>query len=126
MNIAIVGGGISGIATAFYIKQFNPEAEITLFEKENELGGKMHTVKKNGYLIEEGSNGFLSNKPDTLELVELSGCGDILLKSSDNARVRYIYDKNLQTLPESPGAFLKTPLLSLKGKSLDIEESAKR
>ncbi len=116
MNIAIVGGGISGIATAFYIKQFDPKVEITLFEKENELGGKMHTAKKDGYLIEEGSNGFLSNKPDTLELVELSGCGDILLKSSDNARVRYIYDKNLQTLPESPGAFLKTPLLSLKGK----------
>ena len=115
-SIAIVGGGISGLATAFYIKQFNPNAKITLFEKEAKLGGKMKTMKKDGFLIEEGSNGFLSNKPDTLELVKLSGCEDILLKSSDNARKRFIFDKKLEVLPESPKAFLTTPLLSLKGK----------
>ncbi len=116
MNIAIIGGGISGLSTAFYIKQYKPEANITIFEKEDHLGGKMNTANKEGFLIEEGSNGFLSNKPDTLELVKLSGCEDILLKSSDNARVRFIYDKSLEILPESAKAFLKTPLLSLKGK----------
>ncbi len=115
-SIAIVGGGISGLATAFYIKQYKPETKITLFEKESELGGKMKTIKRDGFLIEEGSNGFLSNKPDTLELVKLSGCEDILLKSSDEARKRFIYDKKLEVLPESPKAFLTTPLLSLKGK----------
>jgi len=115
-NIAIIGGGISGLATAFYIKYFKPEAKITLFEKEDYLGGKMHTVKKEGFFIEEGSNGFLSNKPDTLELVKLSGCEDILLKSNDSARKRFIYDKKLEVLPESPKAFLTTPLLSIGGK----------
>ena len=115
-SIAIVGGGISGLATAFYIKQFNPNAKITLFEKESVLGGKMKTVEKDGFLIEEGSNGFLSNKPDTLELVKLSGCEDILLKSSDEARKRFIYDKKLEVLPESAKDFLTTSLLSLKGK----------
>ena len=115
-TIAIVGGGISGLATAFYIKEYKPEAKITLFEKESELGGKMKTIKKEGFIIEEGSNGFLSNKPDTLELVKLSGCEDILLKSSDDARKRFIYDRKLEVLPESPKAFLTTPLLSLKGK----------
>lgn len=116
MNVAIIGGGISGLATAFYIKHFKPETKITLFEKENYLGGKMHTVEKEGFFIEEGSNGFLSNKPDTLELVKLSQCEDILLKSSDNARKRFIYDKKLEVLPESPKAFLTTPLLSIGGK----------
>ncbi len=116
MNIAIIGGGISGLTTAFYIKYFSPQTKITLFEKEAYLGGKMHTVQKDGFFIEEGSNGFLSNKPDTLELVKLSGCEDILLKSSDNARKRFIYDKKLEVLPESPKAFLTTSLLSLKGK----------
>ncbi len=116
MNIAIIGGGISGLTTAFYIKQFKPEAKITLFEKENYLGGKMHTVNKNGFLIEEGSNGFLSNKPDTLELVKLSGLENLLLRSSDNARKRYIFHKSLEILPESAIAFIKTPLLSIKGK----------
>ncbi len=116
MKIAIIGGGISGLATAFYIKQKNPETEITLFEKEEKLGGKMMTKNIDGFLFEEGSNGFLSNKPDTLELVKQSGSEELLLRSSDKARVRFIYKNSLCQLPESPMAFIKTPLLSPLGK----------
>jgi len=116
MKIAIVGGGISGLATAFYIKQAKPDVQITLFEKEKTLGGKMMTKNVDGFLFEEGSNGFLSNKPDTLELVKESESENLLMRSSDNARVRFIYKEALHQLPESPGAFLKTPLLSTLGK----------
>ena len=116
MKIAIVGGGISGLATAFYIKQNNPEINITLFEKDEQLGGKMKTKELDGFLFEEGSNGFLSNKPDTLDLVKLSGCDDILMRSDDNARIRFIYKDALHQLPESPMAFLKSPLLTCRGK----------
>lgn len=116
MRIAIVGGGISGLATAFYIRQKNPEVSITLFEKDEQIGGKMKTKEVKGFLFEEGSNGFLSNKPDTLELVKSSGCDDILMRSDDNARIRFIYKDALHQLPESPMAFLKSPLLTCKGK----------
>ena len=116
MKIAIVGGGISGLATAFYIRQKNPEVSITLFEKDERIGGKMKTKEVEGFLFEEGSNGFLSNKPDTLELVKSSGCDDILMRSDDNARIRFIYKDALHQLPESPMAFLKSPLLTCKGK----------
>ncbi|MDX1808645.1 MAG: protoporphyrinogen oxidase [Sulfurospirillaceae bacterium] len=116
MKIAIVGGGISGLATAFYIKRQNPQIEISIFEKEEKLGGKMMTKDVDGFLFEEGSNGFLSNKPSTLELVKESGCEELLMRSSDNARIRFIYKNMLCRLPESPGAFLKTPLLSIFGK----------
>jgi len=116
MKIAIVGGGISGLATAFYIKEKNPEISITLFEKDEQIGGKMKTKEVDGFLFEEGSNGFLSNKPDTLELVSQSGCDDILMRSDDNARVRFIYKDALHQLPETPMAFLKSPLLAFGGK----------
>ena len=116
MNIAIIGGGISGLATAFYIKQARADIDITIFEKSPELGGKMKSVRVDGYVIEKGSNGFLSNKPDTLELVKSSKCDDILIPSNDNARIRFIYKNALYRLPETPMAFLKSPLLSLKGK----------
>ncbi len=116
MKIAIIGGGISGLTTAFYIKKYRPETEITLFEKESSLGGKMMTKNIDGFLFEEGSNGFLSNKPDTLELVKESGGEELLMRSSDNARVRFIYKDALHQLPETPLAFLKTPLLSTFGK----------
>lgn len=116
MKIGIVGGGISGLATAFYIRQARPDIEIVLFEKADALGGKMMTKEMDGFFFEAGSNGFLSNKPDTLELVKLSGCDDILMKSNDSARKRFIYKDFLCPLPESPKAFLKSPLLSLAGK----------
>lgn len=116
MKIAIVGGGISGLTTAFYLRQSMPDAHIVLFEKEAVLGGKMMTKAVDGFYFEAGSNGFLSNKPDTLELVTLSGCDDILIRSNDAARKRFIYKDFLCPLPESPKAFLQTPLLSLLGK----------
>ena len=116
MKIGIVGGGISGLATAFYIRQARPDIEIVLFEKAMTLGGKMSTKEVEGFFFEAGSNGFLSNKPDTLELVKLSGCDDILIKSNDSARKRFIYKDFLCPLPESPKAFLKSPLLSFTGK----------
>jgi oxygen-dependent protoporphyrinogen oxidase len=116
MKIAIVGGGISGLSTAFYLHQSLPDAQITVFEKDASLGGKMMTKEVDGFYFEAGSNGFLSNKPDTLELVKLSGCEDILIRSNDAARKRFIYKDYLCPLPESPKAFLQTPLLSFHGK----------
>jgi len=122
MNIAIIGGGISGLSTAFFLLQKHPDAAITLYEKAPHLGGKMHTQNVEGFLFEEGSNGFLSNKPDTLDLVKVSGAEDLLMRSSDNARVRFIYKDSLELLPESPKAFLKTPLLSWRGKLRVLKE----
>jgi protoporphyrinogen oxidase len=45
MKIAVVGGGISGLATAYYLKDF---AKVDVFEK-SQIGGKAHTIKKKVY-----------------------------------------------------------------------------
>ncbi len=116
MKIAVIGGGISGIATAFYLKHFDENVEVTLFEEDKELGGKMKTKEVDGFFIEEGTNGFLSNKPDTLELVELAKLNDIMIRSNDLARIRFIYKDKLHLMPESPLAFAKSGLLTPLGK----------
>ena len=38
-DIAILGGGITGLATAWYASQYLPNARITIYEKNNRLGG---------------------------------------------------------------------------------------
>ncbi len=116
MKIAIVGGGISGLTTAFYLKHQNPSLEVDLYEKDSSLGGKMQTEKRGDFYFEIGTNGFLSNKPDTLNLVQDSNAEHLLLKSNDLARLRFIYKDSLEELPESPKAFATTKLLSFKGK----------
>lgn len=122
MRVAIVGGGISGLATAFYLHRQQPDWELVLLEAGPRLGGTMGTENRGGFLFEIGSNGFLSSKPDTLQLVKDSGAEHLLMRSNDLARVRYIYTDDLHLLPESPGAFVKTRLLSLGGKMRTLGE----
>ena len=52
MKCIIIGGGISGLATAFFIKQKYNFATIALYEKNQELGGYARSVQKDGYVTE--------------------------------------------------------------------------
>jgi oxygen-dependent protoporphyrinogen oxidase len=109
-KIAIIGGGISGLSTAYYLQDF---AEITIFEKER-IGGKAQSYKHNNFIFEEGVNGFLSNSPDTLELAKEIDLK--LIKANENSKIRYIYDNKLYKLPLSPVQFLFSDVLSFSGK----------
>jgi len=120
-RIVIVGAGISGLCTAhFLVRELSAAgraAEIVLFEAEDVPGGKMRTVRDDGFNLEWGPNGFLTNKPHSLELVKELGIEGRLARSSDLARKRYIYSGGtLHRLPESPPAFFKSNLLSLRGR----------
>jgi oxygen-dependent protoporphyrinogen oxidase len=116
VKVAIVGAGISGLTTAFYIKKYQPTWQVTIFEREEKSGGKMQTEHLDGFNFEGGSNGFLSNKPDTLQFVDDVKANHLLISSNDNARVRFIYRDRLIKLPSSPKEFFTTPLLSLFSK----------
>ena len=120
-RIAIVGAGISGLATAYAIeqecRQAGIEAETLVIEKEARTGGKIWSIREEGFLCEWGPNGFLDNKPMTLELCRRLGIDRQLLRSDDNARKRFIYaDRTLHRLPENGLSFLKSKLISWPGK----------
>lgn len=116
MRIAIVGSGISGLTAGFYLRCLNANCSIEVFESRNRAGGTMHTTLVGGFRFEDGGNGFLSNKPDSLQLVRDAGAEHLLLRSSDASRRRFIYDGQLYPLPDSPPAFLKTRLLTFREK----------
>lgn len=56
-KIVIIGGGLSGLSAAFYIRKFYKEAgikpDIVLLEKEKNLGGKIETLHRDGFVIEK-------------------------------------------------------------------------
>jgi protoporphyrinogen/coproporphyrinogen III oxidase len=116
MRIGIAGAGLSGLATAFYLKRALPDVELVIFEAAAEPGGALHTVEKQGFRFEAGGNGFLTNKPDCLRLVEDAGASALLLPSSDLARKRYIYTDRLHRMPESGKLFLQSKLMTLPQK----------
>jgi len=114
-RIAIIGGGISGLSLAWFILEKDPAADIAVFESEQRPGGKIWTDKADGFLCEWGVNGFLDNKPKTLELSHKLALEP--MRSNDASRKRFIYsDGLLHRLPESPPAFLFSKLLSLSGR----------
>lgn len=120
-KIAIIGAGISGLSTAHAIERLAAEAghevEVTVYEREQRTGGKIWSIKDEGYLCEWGPNGFLDNKPMTLELCDRLGIRDRLERSNDNARKRFIYSGGiLNQLPENGPMFLKSKLISWPGK----------
>ncbi|NJD91717.1 MAG: protoporphyrinogen oxidase [Geobacter sp.] len=120
-QVVIVGGGISGLATAYLLREKAKAAEvaigITLIEKERVPGGKIRSIKEDGYLCEWGPNGFLDNKPQTLELCQALQVDNRLMRSNDNARKRFIFSGGiLNRLPENGPSFLKSSLISWPGK----------
>ena len=116
MRIAIIGAGISGLSTAFYLQRGRPDCELLIFDANPAPGGTMCTVECEGFRFEAGGNGFLTNKPDSLQLVKDAGAGHLQLPGSELARKRYIFTDRLHRLPETPPAFLVSRLLSLPQK----------
>ncbi len=120
-RIVVIGGGISGLATAYAIETLaaaeSLDVQTLVIEKEDRCGGKIWSRQEEGYLCEWGPNGFLDNKPMTLELCDKLGIRHQLLRSNDNARKRFIYsNKVLHRLPENGPSFLTSKLISWPGK----------
>lgn len=120
-KVIVVGGGISGLSTAWLLRdkanRAGKELDLTLLEKEEQAGGKIRSIRADGYLCEWGPNGFLDSKPQTLELCSEIGVSGNLHRSNDNARKRFIYSGGeLHRLPENGPSFLKSRLISWPGK----------
>lgn len=113
-RVAIIGGGISGLACLHYLKKrFERGIEVTLYERQSSLGGCIATRQAGGFCFETGPNGFLSNQPRTLELVDELGLSGELIEADQSSKRRYIQlSGQLHLLPSDPGSFFKTPLLS--------------
>lgn len=114
-EIVIVGGGISGLSTAYFLLKKNPQLDIKIIEAEKRAGGKIITENISGFLCEAGVNGFLSNKPSTIALSKELNIEPI--KGSEASKRRFILiDGSLKEVPVNPVKFFFSPLLSLSGK----------
>ncbi len=113
--ITIIGGGISGLTTAWWLHRQG--ISVTLFEREAETGGTMKTIRKDGWMIETGPNSALETTPLFQQLFSDLGIADQCVYASPAGKNRYILrNGTLHSLPLSPGAFFRTSLWSLPGK----------
>ncbi len=111
-RIAIVGGGISGLALAhrlFELKEKSSSVyEITLFESGHRLGGTIETERKDGFLLEKGPDSFISDKPWALDLCKRLGLeSELIGKRNENRKSFVVRDGRLLEMP--PGFYLIAP-----------------
>jgi oxygen-dependent protoporphyrinogen oxidase len=124
-NIAIVGGGIAGLAAAHRVREVAPGSSVRLFEASARLGGALQTVRERELLIEQGADNFITNVPWALDLCRRLGMESELV-TTDESR-RHVFVVHRGALVKLPSGFLlmapsrlwpmlTTPLLSPLGK----------
>jgi oxygen-dependent protoporphyrinogen oxidase len=103
-RIAIVGGGISGLAAAFALEERRRDGEsldYAVYESGPRFGGVLATEQVDGCLVEAGPDSFLTEKPWAADLCRRLGIEDQLIGSNDRHRKTYILVKGkLTPLPD--------------------------
>ncbi len=119
----VIGGGVSGLSTAYCLRRDlssqGDEAPpgLKLFEGSERLGGALGSEEVDGFLFERGPNGMLDNAPGTLALMTELGLDEKKISARPRSLDRFLLRKGrLCPLPRSPGAFLASNLLSLRGR----------
>ena len=119
-HVAIVGGGISGLAALHYLVGkygANPDVAISLYEKNLSVGGTIRSIDHDPGLIEAGPNGFLDNHPRTIQFIEELEATSSVIEADPQARIRFISLANaLHEIPTSPKKFLSSGLLNISQK----------
>lgn len=122
-KIIIIGGGISGLASAYYAKSLiqreNLSAKVVLIEKESRLGGTICTLRDKDCIIEGGPDCFLSEKPWALLLARELGVTHRISGTNEANKGTYILSKGkLHPLPDGVMLMVPTRILPLLTSSL--------
>ena len=126
IKAAIVGGGISGLSSAYFLlanaEERGIDIDLTIFESTNELGGAIRTVCYEGAVLELGPECFVSTKPAVMEIArDLLFDSRILAQAQrqtfivENSDFCEIPEGLLSMNPKIP-AFLKSSLFSCRAK----------
>lgn len=114
-KIAIIGAGLTGLTTAFYLKKYG--FDVTLYEKNNHCGGVIQTHKENGFVYESGPNTGVLGNPEIVELFEDLKITDLIDIADNKAKKRLILKKDKwHALPSGPISAITTPLFKFTDK----------
>ncbi len=135
-SVGIVGGGIAGLAAAYELERQRASRNLTytLVEASNRLGGIVETHREQGFVIECGPDGWVTEKPWARELAEELGLGDELIPSNDATRVTWVLqgghllpvpDGMRMMVPEALEPVMHSPLFSPAARAAYAAEPAR-
>ncbi|SOC16878.1 oxygen-dependent protoporphyrinogen oxidase [Ureibacillus xyleni] len=126
-KVAIIGGGITGLTAAFYLQrlaqQNNLPIDVVLIESSLRLGGKIHTLRKDGFIIERGPESFLDYNNSVRELATDLGIEHEMV-TNNQGQTYVVVGSELNPIPNilayqgslKVSSFITSGLFSLSGK----------
>ncbi|MEC9003506.1 MAG: protoporphyrinogen oxidase [Planctomycetota bacterium] len=107
-RVAVIGGGITGLAAAHRIQELDPQVEVVLVESSDRLGGAIQTVQCDQFLVERGPDMFTTKDDDALNLCRRLGCDSELIETNTSHRRAFVVRRN-RLYPVPAGFTLLSP-----------------
>ncbi|MGH2753792.1 MAG: protoporphyrinogen oxidase [Actinomycetota bacterium] len=123
VDVAVVGGGITGLTAAYTLRTRYPAKSVALLEASDRLGGKLHTLSFDGITIEAGADSFLAREQHVVDLCSELGIADELRAPAVFGALvwtgegpRRLPLGTVMGVPASLGAALRAQPLSARGR----------
>ncbi|MGM9927208.1 MAG: protoporphyrinogen oxidase [Bacillus sp. (in: firmicutes)] len=126
-KVVVIGGGITGLVSAYSLqqearKQMLP-IDVVLLEAGPRLGGKIQTIKRDGFIIEKGPESFLESRASLVDLAKDLKIEQELVKDTSGTSFVLVRGKlypipggAIKGIPTDLSPFITTGLFSLFGK----------
>ena len=112
-RLLVIGGGIAGLSAAYTAAcRLEGHGEVVLVERDRVLGGKAQSHRENGWMVEEGPNGFLDNDAGFRDLIRDLDLEAECVPAAKSAKKRFIlYDGKLCEVGPNPIKMLSSGIL---------------
>ncbi|WP_026693494.1 protoporphyrinogen oxidase [Peribacillus kribbensis] len=126
-TVTVIGGGITGLSTLYYLQKLNREYDLhlnlVLIEKENDLGGKIKTIHKDHYIMETGADSMVARNAHLMPFIKELGLEEEMVYNTTgtsyiytDGRLHEIPAESVFGIPASMSSLFNSTLISHEGK----------
>ncbi|WP_084822369.1 protoporphyrinogen oxidase [Bacillus sp. SA1-12] len=132
-TVLVIGGGITGLSAIYELnkwkKSTQSDVRLVLAEGSSELGGKIRTIKKHGFVMETGADSIVSRKANTMSFIEDLGLQTEVVYNATGRSFIYSDDQlkpippdSVFGIPASIESLAKSTLVSAEGKAEALKD----
>lgn len=114
-RVVVIGGGISGLSTAFWLQQEG--VDVVVLERSHRVGGVIRSEQVDGYTVDHAANCLMNFLPEVNYLCETVGLSTEQIPRQAKAENRYMVKHGKAVaVPTKVKDILLSPYWSLSGK----------